>query len=366
MLLLCSDVDAAEIYLNPSEQIVSADSTFVVEVMVDSQNEVINAISSQITYPQDYLEVVDLNYGDSLLTIWPVAPSYDHQSGIINFTGGTPQGSYVFDARILSITFRAKRNGKININFVSEKTSVHLNDGNGTPVNTNTTACDITINTPSSQTIMITSPTHPDEDTWYQADDVIFSWGPRPDSFYSYILSTDQKSEPDQTQETEIGNVEFNDLKDGIYYFILFEKPSGETWQYAGERRIMVDHTPPLSFEINTVDDKDEFGGKKALIFQTTDAMSGIERYDIYQGEKLYSRVSSPYYYQIKNQTLFTIKAYDKAGNMIEASTLVDYKKENIFPFFAIILSLVIIVFIILLFIVLRSRSKNDKDPQME
>jgi hypothetical protein len=358
--------DAASIYLSPSEQIVSTDSTFIIDVLVDSDKEIINAIKTQITYPTDYLEVIDLNYGDSFLTLWPEQPNNESQNGIINFTGGTPEGSYVFDAKALSITFRAKRAGLANINFVSEKTSIHLNDGKGTSLKTDTGASNLTITAPSSQAIIISSPSHPDQDRWYSENDFIVSWEPRLDSFYSYLLTTNPKAEPDETQEIETGKVTFEDLADGIYYFILSEKPSGEVWQPAGIRRVMIDQTPPLPFEIQLTDNSPEFKEKKAIVFSTSDAMSGIDHYDLLQGDKLFKNITSPYLYQIDNPTDFIVRAYDKAGNQTEAKKLVIEQHKNNFSNFAIMLIVIIVLLIIILFIVLRSRSKDEERPQSE
>ncbi|MFA6525099.1 MAG: cohesin domain-containing protein [Patescibacteria group bacterium] len=357
---------AANIYVNPPEQTVFADETFLAEVYLDSEKEIINAVQTQISYPTNYLEVVDLAYGNSFLTIWPEQPKNNPQTGVISFAGGVPGGSYVFDAKVLTITFKAKHTGSAFINLQNDKTGVYLNDSAGTPAKINTTGSKVTILTPSSQSIALSSPTHPDQDSWYSADDFIVTWEPRIDSFYSYILSADPEAEPDQIQEEEVGNVTFHDLKDGIYYFILYEKPSGENWEYAGKRRVMIDQTSPLPFEIQLADNTKEYKEKKAIIFSTTDAMSGIDHYDILQGEKLFTNVSSPYLYQIYEPTNFIVRAYDKAGNLTEAGKLIMAEKENNFSNFAIILIVIIILLIIILFIVLRFRSKDEDKPQLE
>ncbi|MFA6272527.1 MAG: cohesin domain-containing protein [Patescibacteria group bacterium] len=366
IVLFGKTASATNIYINPSEQTVFAEETFLAEVYLDSEREIINAVQTQIAYPTNYLEVVDLAFGNSFLTIWPEQPNNNSQTGIISFTGGVPGGSYVFDSKVLTITFRAKHTGSVSINFINNNTEAYLNDGAGTSAKINTIGSKVTILTPSSQAITLSSPTHPDQDRWYPANDFMVTWEPRIDSFYSYILSADPEAVPDQIQEEEVGNTTFHDLKDGIYYFILYEKPSGEAWEYTGRRRVMVDQTAPLSFEIQLADNTDEYKENKAILFATTDAMSGIDHYDVLQGEKLFTNVSSPYSYQIDKPTNFTVRAYDKAGNLTEAGKLILAENENNFSNFAIILIVIIVLLIIILFIVLRSRSKDEDKPQLE
>ncbi|MFA6392180.1 MAG: cohesin domain-containing protein [Patescibacteria group bacterium] len=367
IVLFGKTASAATLYMNPKEQTVFADETFLAEVYLDSEKEIINAVQTQITYPTNYFEVVDLAFGDSLLTIWPEQPTDKPETGIISFTGGVPVGSYVFDSKILTITFRAKRTGTATINFVSDTTSVHLSDGQGTPVNTNTTASNVTIITPSSQAISISSPTHPNQDRWYPVNDFTVTWEPRIDSFYSYLISSDPKAEPDQTQELAVGEVTFDDLADGIYYFILYEKPSGETWQYAGKRRVMIDQTPPLPFNIKSVDGIKEFNGRKVILFATTDAMSGIDFYDVFLDNIQVARTIGSYSYENTDKsTFFMVRAYDKAGNITESALLINPVAEKDSLNFGIIVIVIITILIIVLFIVLRHRSKDEDKPNPE
>jgi hypothetical protein len=366
IFLFGKSVDAATLYMNPQEQSVSADKTFLVDIYLDSEKEIINAVQSQILFPQNLLEIIDLSYGDSFLTLWPEEPAVDIAKGILNFAGGIPGGSYVFDAKVLTITFKAKHTGTATIRFLGDNTSVHLHDGKGTPTKLVTTEGIITINTPSSQEIEILSPSHPDQDKWYSANDFIVQWEPRVDAFYSYLLSIDSQAEPDRIQEEEIGNTTFHDLADGIYYFILYEKPSGEDWSYVGKRRVKTDQTPPLPFEIEIADNTLEFDENKAIIFSTTDAMSGIDYYDVLQGDKLYTGITSPYNYEIEKSTYFLVRAHDKAGNITEAGKLIVPENKKTFSNFGIMIVVIIVLLIIIVIIILRSRSKDEEKPHSE
>lgn len=366
IILFGKSVDAATLYMNPLEQTVSTEETFLVDVYLDSEKEIINAAQSQILYPQNLLEVVDISYGDSFLTLWPEKPAVDPVSGILGFVGGVPGGSYVFDAKVLTITFKAIHTGTATIRFLEDNTSIHLNDSNGTPTALSTAEARVTINTPSSQEIEISSPTHPNQDKWYSVNDFIVQWEPRIDAFYSYILSLDPQAEPDTIQEEEIGNVTFHNLSDGIHYFILYEKLSGEDWSYVGKRRVKIDQTPPLPFEIELADSAKEYKENKAIIFSTTDAMSGIDYYDVLQGDQLFSNIVSPYTYQINKSTYFLVRAHDKAGNITEAGKLIIPENKKTFSNFGIMIIVIIALSIIIAIIILRSRSKDEEKPHSE
>ena len=366
IVLFGKSVDAATLYINPIEQTVSAEETFLIDIYLDSDKEIINAVQGQILYSQNLLEIVDISHGDSFLTLWPKEPTYDSDTGTLDFAGGTPSGSYVFDAKTLTVTFRAKRTGIATISFIENYTSVHLHDGSGTPTKLTTTEGKITINTPSSQEIEIFSPSHPDQDKWYSANDFIVQWEPRIDAFYSYVISADPQAEPDTIQEEEIGNVTFHDLTDGIHYFILYEKLSGENWEYIGKRRVKIDQTPPLPFEIELADSTKEYAENKAIIFATTDAMSGIDYYDVLQGDELIINISSPYNYKINKSTYFLVRAHDKAGNITESGKLITLENKKTFSNFAIMIAVIVVLLIIIIFIILRSRSKDEKELYSE
>lgn len=83
-----------------------------------------------------------------------------------------------------------------------------------------------------------------------------------------------------------------------------------------------VDTEAPEPFTPHIMTDTDVFDGQKFLVFATEDKGSGIDYYEVKEGEfGSYERSESPY--KIKNQALhkvFFIRAVDKEGNEYVAS----------------------------------------------
>ena len=93
-------------------------------------------------------------------------------------------------------------------------------------------------------------------------------------------------------------------------------KASDDSPSDAWKDLISLDNTPPLDFVITLGQDKSAFGGQKFISFETTDSESGIDHYEIKEGDLNAVRSSSPYVLQNQKKTLpITVAAFDKAGN---------------------------------------------------
>ena len=76
------------------------------------------------------------------------------------------------------------------------------------------------------------------------------------------------------------------------------------------------DKTSPNSFVITLGQDNNTYGGKKFITFQTTDGQSGMDYYEVQEGNLPPVRASSPYVLQDQTaKSPIKVKAYDKAGN---------------------------------------------------
>ncbi|MFH0852115.1 MAG: cohesin domain-containing protein [bacterium] len=88
-------------------------------------------------------------------------------------------------------------------------------------------------------------------------------------------------------------------------------QPSDQ-WQ----QEIKNDQTPPEQFQIQLGRDPALFDGEYFIAFSTTDKQTGVDYYEVKEGENAWQRAQSPY--QLKDQRLKSIikaKAVDKAGN---------------------------------------------------
>jgi hypothetical protein len=153
MFLISSPAQAATFYLYPPQMTIGPDDVVEVQVKVGvGDGECINTAQVGITFPNDILQFVDFNSGQSFLTLWVQKPDKDslakiNSEGKIIFSGGLPGGYCGIipgdpgDSNILgSFIFTPKKpiarhQAKIDFNL---ETEAYLNDGSGTPVPINT------------------------------------------------------------------------------------------------------------------------------------------------------------------------------------------------------------------------------------
>lgn len=325
--------EAAVLYLIPQSQTVYQGDSFIVGVNLDTEGEEINSAGIGLVFP-DLLEVVDFNTGNSIFSLWPKSPSFqeqkigDKQEGLISLVGGTPQG-FKGKGLILNITFRAKETGKVSVNFQKDS-KVLLNDGKGTETELIFLEGNYEIMEKPEGLPPIFSGTHPDQNKWYAVKTFRVRWNPVEGVEYSYLLSLDPLAIPDEILDRPegelmwIGEMEYADLEDGIYYFHLRQatgsKEQGLVWEPKTTFRFMIDSEQPKEFEPKIGQDKTVFEGRYFLSFASRDEMSGIEHYEVLEtkdgGLSEWKKGDSPYL--LEDQTLESIikvKATDKAGN---------------------------------------------------
>jgi hypothetical protein len=309
-------VHAAILSAYPDHRTVSLGETFTVDIRLNSEQETVNAVTTTIIYPKDLLELVSVSRGGSFLTLWPDGPTIDTTSGTITLTGGIPNGSYVVDGKILTITFAPKDSGGVEVTFDAALSQVLLNDGLGTPAK-------LTLNSgiykiDDLNFTLITSPSHPDENSWYRNRKATFEWPTTKNTEYSYTLSINPDEVPDDTAERTNGQANFENIADGTHYFILKERQQNKTWQVVGRRRIQIDATAPEPIAASINQDNTVLVGQYYLAFNTTDATSGLDHYDILENTTTYRNATSPFI--LKNQdpeSWLTVTAYDRAGNSV-------------------------------------------------
>jgi len=128
-LIFSLTVQAAQLNLVSQIQEISVNQQFQVDLVLDTENEEINAIEGKITFPRDLLEVKKVNDGNSIINFWIEKPK-NASDGQIAFSGITPGGYNDSQGLIFSITFLAKKEGNGAIKFGEVKAL--RNDGQGT------------------------------------------------------------------------------------------------------------------------------------------------------------------------------------------------------------------------------------------
>ncbi|MEK7124687.1 MAG: cohesin domain-containing protein [Patescibacteria group bacterium] len=123
---------AAEIYFGSNSKEVGAGEKFEIGVFIDTKEESINAIESNIDFPSDFLEFQGIENGSSILNLWVKQP-YVLSDGKVFFSGVVPGGFQGNKGYLFSIIFKAKNllSGSAKASIVSSGEKILLNDGSG-------------------------------------------------------------------------------------------------------------------------------------------------------------------------------------------------------------------------------------------
>ncbi|MDP2789979.1 MAG: cohesin domain-containing protein [bacterium] len=311
-------VHAAVLYTMPEMQQVDPADTVTLDVRLNSEQDTINAVQARLLYDPAALEVVEVSKAGSFLVLWTEEPKVDAKAGVITFSGGTPNGSYVVNGRLVTIVFRSKLLGSTNVLFDTGTSGVYRNDGLGTKVAL--TAKPATIDVAlTGRSLVINSTTHPNPDAWYAKSFLQFDWNVTPEAVYAYLLTGDPTALPDTRFGASLREAMYSNIKDGAYTFILQEQLPNDTWGEPVRRRALVDTKPPEAFTPQLT--RDVVPGKLALVFAATDITSSVSRYRVQEGDTVTDFAQSPYtlHDQTQHQRI-TVTAYDAAGNHIAAT----------------------------------------------
>jgi hypothetical protein len=301
--------------VSPQSNNVDLDEEFTVAITINSPDTAINAAEGVINFDKNKLEAIGVSKKDSVFRYWTIEPSFSNQNGIISFAGGLTTPGYQASGGILfAITFRAIGSGNAQLIFSSG--AMLANDSKGSNVLTSLSNASISImrrqneimgssgqasptlsgstTTPSTSnrqasnlkklsellvnSVYLSSPTHPDQNTWYVNANVEMDWTvPADIEAVSYLIDHDPTTQPPK-KPSEFGSDEtYENLKEGIWYFHLIAK-NKKDWSEPLHYRIMIDKTPPQPFEV-TVEQPDPTDWP-ILKFKTSDNSSGIAKYE--------------------------------------------------------------------------------------
>lgn len=315
-----------------------------ISFLVDTGGQAINAVQADILFPPDKLQVVNPVASTSFISLWVTTPSYSNTDGTVHFQGGLPTPGIKTSGGVIStVTFRIKAAGKATIRY-APTSRVLLNDGEGTNILTSTGSAEYVLKTPPPAGPVVSSPTHPDANIWFNNPQVQFQWEAVENATgYSYIFDQSQKTIPDETPETTTTAVSLKATSDGVWYFHLRAKT--DIWGGVTTYPVQIDATAPAAFEPkfdrNTVTVEDIV----TLRFLTSDAASGIDHYEVKQVatnaptsqvNTLFVEATSPYTLNKfpAGNYQFIVRAFDRAGNSSDSSTKLTVVSGGL-PFYA-------------------------------
>lgn len=334
-LFLPHAAHAASLLLSPSSGSFSVDSTFEVSVFLDTQGKSVNTVSAVLNFPADKLQLVSPTTGKSIISIWTAQPKFDNADGVISLQGGIPNGINVSKGLITTLTFRVKRVGIAVVKF-SDSSDVLLNDGKGTSALENTQSGVYELILPPPAGPIVASETHPDQTQWYPSTNVILKWEPiLATEGYSYILSDDPTTIPDNISLGIKNNVVYKNLGNGTHYFHIKSLRDG-IWGGVTHFAINIDNVLPADFKIEISPSAYTSSKNQIVNFITTDDLSGIDRYEYKVislkpeiGDKKVSDNSHNFFIEAESPQILNlglgsydiiVRAFDKAGNVREVT----------------------------------------------
>lgn len=361
----------AKILINPSGGSFSADSTFDVSIFVDTGGSEVNAVDVRVKFPPDKLQIINPSAGTSFISLWLQQPTFSNKDGTISFVGGVPEKGIKTSAGLVStITFRAKLPGRATVE-ISEKSAVLAADGKGTNILGSIGKATFTIVSKAPGGPNVFSTTHPDQDKWYNNNNVTVAWDDEEGvSGYSYILSRNPVEIPDNVNDSDQTSIDFTDLKDGIWYFHIKQQRAGiygDTTNY----QIKMDTEPPAQFKPE-VDLLTALVARQAVVsFFTTDALSGINRYEVAVFDRTKESGEAPFFVEASSpyrmpdiipgaQLSLIVRAFDNAGNARDGTISIN----NLNFFFSLLRDNwigLVIALIVLMFLLRHFRSHHRR-----
>jgi hypothetical protein len=363
------------LFVSPASLTSEINSELAVEIKINSDGQAINSAEGALIFDTEKLEAVSISKSGSVFRFWATEPSFNNAKGTVVFAGGLTTPGYKADnGRLFTVFFRPKAAGSAQVNFASG--ALLANDGRGTNIitamgngrfnivpkiilppeisreNEKISASssilsgqNIKKSTSSNINIIITSATHPDQNSWYKNKDLELSWTLPPGlTEIGVALDTSPIGEPDgKTKGLAESKKIYKNVPNGIWYFHLRTK-SKDNIAEVTHYRVMIDNSPPEPFNI-AIDQPDP-GDWPTLRFKATDANSGLSRYEVIVGsleQKGETIDSSEGFLRVSNLEIgehtALVRAIDQAGNEtystanfviqpIETPLIKDYSSE--------------------------------------
>jgi len=334
--------DGASLYLSPQTGTFFVGSTFDVSIFVNTGGNNVNAVKVDLKFNQRKLQIASPTAGRSFIAVWISQPTFSNIEGAATFQGGVPSpGINTSSGLVSTITFRAINPGEAAVSIL-DSSQVLLDDGKGTNILSSVGRGVYTIAIPPPEGPKVFSPTHPDQNKWYNNNSPTLSWEKEEGvTDFSYSIDDSFYGVPDNISKGDHTSVSFADLEDGIWYFHIKAK-KGDVWGGITHYILLIDTTPPAAFTLSfepVLRSPVTTSREPIVSFITTDSLSGISHYElkvidltkIPQKEKtgFFVEVSSPYKLptMAAEEYEIMVRAFDRALNWQDSS-----KKIEVIP----------------------------------
>lgn len=340
-----TNAQSGALYFSPSSGKVNVGQSFSLVVRVNTSGVAINAAEGSLVYDSAKLQVTSISKAGSIFTIWAEEPKFSNAEGTIEFGGGIPNPGFSGSSgTIITVNFKAKTATTIKgfTEIVLVSGAVLANDGEGSNILASLGKANYYIGSagipaqiptregsklPISISFIIKSATHPDQEKWYSNNTPAFNWELADGiEAVSYLVTDKPTSNPGTIPDGLVDEAKFTDIADGVNYFHLRLRES-DVWGPISHFKFQVDTKPPEKFNILVTDDNSK---EPKLTFESSDDLSGIDRYEIKIDRKdwvVIDKALAGQPYSVVNQGYgehrVLVNAVDMAGNITIASAVI-------------------------------------------
>ncbi len=361
VLATTSFTSAANLVVSPSGGTYSVGKSFSVDVLVSNNKDNINAVSGELSFPTELLQVTSISKSGSLIGMWAEEPAFSNSDGKATFEGvSLNPGFSGTSGKVVTITFRVKAEGRASVVFKSG--SVLANDGNATNVLGTLGSANFTLEesspvveptTPKSTPVVstdnaipvISSSSYPDTSKWYSSKEASFTWTlPTGATAVRTLYDEKPSSVPSKVFDPAITNRSFTVEGQGTLYLHVQARTSAG-WGAVAHYPFKIDAEGPEKLKVIFTEGTVTTNPTPAVLITAEDSLSGIDRFTVAVdggAEVSYEVNDSNLYYlpkQSSGKHTAVVTAYDKAGNkdsisveytiqVIAVPTITDYSKR--------------------------------------
>lgn len=314
-------VGRASLVFSPKAGTFQEGSVFDVQVFLDTRGQSVNTVELHVSFPTDKLFLVRPSGDKSIIGLWLEPPKYSNTDGRASFIGVIPGGIVTNSGLISTLTFRTKAAGTAVVK-VASTSRVLMNDGLGTDAEVDYGRASYSVTAKPPDGIAVFSETHPIQDRWYNNNNPILQWDKDGEAVdFSYTLDNQPFTVPDNVVDTQDALKQFQNLKDGVYYFHIKARKNN-VWGVPTHFALHIDAHPPASFR-PSVDFIDS--GHVLISFFTTDLLSGLDHYEVGVIDSSQPSTEAPAFvpaespYQlpsVPDNANVIVRAIDRAGNV--------------------------------------------------
>lgn len=319
----------ATLFLTPRTATILEGSTFEVPIFINTHGASINTLELKVKFDQNKFIIVRPSGNKSIIALWLEPPAYSNTEGTVRLVGLIPNGITTQSGLITAMTFRAIAPGEGTVD-ISSQSRVLANDGLGTEVITEFDRGRYTVIPKPPDGVKVFSETHPFQESWYNNNNPIIIWEkPLGISDFSFLFDDKPFTIPDNSPESNDTTIGYQSMADGLWYFHI-KAHKKDTWGPATHFLVRIDTTPPAAFQPKVEALSATIVSRFFISFFTTDALSGVDYYEIGAIQRASAASSSPLFiqsespYQLVPQssgdTRVVVRAFDKAGNVQQGS----------------------------------------------